>query len=86
MNTVKCTALVAFTHFVPGYGQVHGDPANSNPLAQAPEVPESAVQQLVDEGKISAPEAAPEATKSAPAPSPAKPAKTAAQADDAPAA
>jgi hypothetical protein len=55
MKTIACKALVAFTQFVPDYGQVHGDPDSSLKEAQKPEVPVSAIQQLADEGRIEAP-------------------------------
>lgn len=53
MNLVRCTALVAFTHFVAGYGMVHGDPDNSDNAARFPIVPEDAVEHLVREGRLS---------------------------------
>lgn len=55
-STVKCVALVAFTHFVAGYGMVHGDPDSSKEAARSPEIPEDAVEYLVDSGKIEAPD------------------------------
>jgi hypothetical protein len=55
MKTIACKALVAFTEFVPSYGQVHGDPESSLKEAQKPEVPVSAIAKLVDEGRIEAP-------------------------------
>jgi hypothetical protein len=55
MKTIACRALVAFTQFVPGYGQVHGDPGSSLKEAKNPDVPESVIQQLADEGRIEAP-------------------------------
>lgn len=53
---IRCKALRAFTQFVPGHGQVHGDPDNQDERVSFPEVPESYVQFLADEGKIEAPE------------------------------
>lgn len=53
---IRCKALRAFTQFVPGHGQVHGDPDNRDERVRFPEVPESHVQFLVDENKIEAPE------------------------------
>lgn len=54
---IRCKALRAFTQFVPGHGQVHGDPDNQDERVSFPEVPESYVQFLVDEGKVEAPSA-----------------------------
>lgn len=54
MTLVKCIALMAFTQFVPGYGQVHGDPDNSE--AKEPEVPFDFVQKLIEENKVEAPD------------------------------
>lgn len=56
MNLIRCQALRAFTQFVPGFGQVHGDPDNQEEAVQFPMVPESHVQFLANEGKIEAPE------------------------------
>jgi len=56
MNLIPCKALRAFTQFVPGFGQVHGDPDNQDERVSFPQVPESYVQFLADEGKIEAPE------------------------------
>lgn len=53
---IRCKALRAFTQFVPGHGQVHGDPDNKDERVSFPEVPESYVRFLVGEGKIEAPE------------------------------
>lgn len=67
MKTVACKALVAFTQFVPEYGQVHGDPDSSLKQAKTPEVPVSAIQQLADEGRIELPKGfKPEAEEEAP--------------------
>lgn len=57
MKLIRCMALRAFTQFVPGFGQVHGDPDNQDERVSFPEVPESYVQFLADEGKIEAPSA-----------------------------
>lgn len=55
-----CTALRAFTEFVPGFGQVHGDPDSKD--NKMPNVPNGVIDKLVGEDKIEAPEAvAPEA-------------------------
>lgn len=75
MKTIACEALVAFTEFVPSFGQVHGDPDSSLKEAQKPEVPVGAIAKLVDEGRIKAPkgfkaeeaEEAPAADEQAPA-------------------
>lgn len=75
MKTIACEALATFTRFVPDYGQVHGDPESSLKEAQKPEVPVSAVAELVDAGFIKAPkgfkaaeaEEAPAADEQAPA-------------------
>ena len=53
METIKCKALVAFTHHVPGFGQVHGDPDNKK--AKTPDVPVNAVAWLVEHGRIEEP-------------------------------
>lgn len=58
MNTIKCLALVAFTHFVAGFGMVHGDPDSDDDKAKNPNVPEDAVEYLVESGKIEAPDLA----------------------------
>lgn len=50
MHTVRCKALVAFTHFAAGHGQVHGDPGNKH--AATIDVPEAAVDQLVRDGRV----------------------------------
>lgn len=56
MNLIRCQALRAFTQFVPGHGQVHGDPDNQDEAVQFPMVPESYVNHLAGEGKIQHPE------------------------------
>ncbi|WP_066112345.1 MULTISPECIES: hypothetical protein [unclassified Blastomonas] len=68
MKLIRCMALRAFTQFVPGFGQVHGDPDNQDEAVQFPMVPESHVDLLVDEGKIEAPEDEPVAPEPVPAP------------------
>lgn len=55
MKTITCTALVEFTRFVEGYGQVVGAPESSLKEAQRPEVPASAVAQFVKDGLVKAP-------------------------------
>jgi hypothetical protein len=54
-DPIKCRALASFTVFVSGYGQVHGDPDAKLAEAKSPLVPESQIQQLVDQGFIAAP-------------------------------
>ena len=54
MTTVTAAAKVAFTHYVPGYGQVHGDPKGSK-QAKKPTVPESVVGLLIERGFITKP-------------------------------
>lgn len=62
IECTPCKALRAFTEFVPGYGQVHGDPdSNDNKM---PKVPNKAIDKLVGEDKIEAPEAESAAAKS----------------------
>jgi hypothetical protein len=56
MRTIRCIALVAFTQFVPGFGQVHGDPDSSDERAQFPMVPEVMIEMLVEADKIDVPE------------------------------
>ena len=53
METVSCKALMAFTHYVPDYGQVHGDPENEE--AKTVNVPLVAVKMLVEDGRIAKP-------------------------------
>ncbi|WP_417615311.1 hypothetical protein [Parasphingorhabdus sp.] len=57
-----CKALRAFTEFVPGYGMVHGDPDSKD--NKMPEVPNKAIDKLVGEDKIEAPEAEASVAKS----------------------
>ncbi|EQA97282.1 hypothetical protein [Sphingobium sp. HDIP04] len=52
MKTIQCRALKAFTQFIAGYGQVHGDPGSSDEKARLPMVPEDAVAMLIEAGKI----------------------------------
>ncbi|PZU59826.1 MAG: hypothetical protein DI547_04945 [Sphingobium sp.] len=54
MDTIACKAQRAFTYFVPGYGQVHGDPDNAE--AREPLVPVSVISHLVDQEKIEEPD------------------------------
>lgn len=54
-ETVKCKALVAFTHFVSGYGMVHGDPDSSDKAANSPEVPVDEVAGFVAREQVKAP-------------------------------
>lgn len=55
VETVKCKALVAFTRYVSGYGQVHGDPDSKLKAAVTPEVPVEAVTRFVEDGFVAAP-------------------------------
>jgi hypothetical protein len=55
METLACKALVAFTQFVPDYGQVHGDPDNKLKEAQNPLVPTSHIVKFADQGLIEIP-------------------------------
>lgn len=50
MDTVKRKAAQVFTHFVQGYGMVHGNPDADD--AKVVTLPQSAVAYLVSEGKI----------------------------------
>lgn len=52
---LTCVPLCTFTRFVPGYGQVHGDP-NGVPEAQEVEIPFEAVQGFINDKLIEAPE------------------------------
>ena len=70
-ETVKCKALVSFTHYVSGHGQVHGDPESKDKAAKFPMVPVSVVTLLADGGMIEMPKGfvdpnAPEADDEAP--------------------
>lgn len=56
METIACKALVAFTQFVPGYGQVHGDPESSDEAARNPKVPVHYVDLIAANGGVEAPE------------------------------
>ena len=53
MSAINCTALMAFTRFVSGYGMVHGDPDNKD--AKKPLIPEHAIARFVEDGLIKAP-------------------------------
>lgn len=53
MSAINCTAIMAFTRFVSGYGMVHGDPDNKD--AKKPAIPEHAIARLVEDGLIKAP-------------------------------
>lgn len=55
MDTIKCKAKVAFTEFVSGYGQVHGDPDSSDVKARTPAIPVTIIERLSEAGKIVAP-------------------------------
>ena len=52
MECRRVRALSARTEFVPGYGQVHFDPSNSNDDIRLPLVPEAAIAGLVAKGWI----------------------------------
>lgn len=54
-KTIACVALVEFTRFVEGFGQIVGAPESSLPEAKKPEVPVKAVAGFVAEGLIKAP-------------------------------
>lgn len=56
MPTITCTALTFFIEHVPGFGQVYGDPNSDDKAARNPNVPECAVQRMVEAGQIAAPE------------------------------
>lgn len=71
MNTVNRKALKAFTHFVPGYGQVHGNPEADD--AKVVKVPVGSVDQLVAEGKIGEEDMKPAKAVTRAAPAAAKP-------------
>lgn len=53
IETIACKALRSFTQFVPGYGQVHGDPDNSE--ATDPLIPVTYIDHLIFEDKIEEP-------------------------------
>lgn len=55
VETVKCKALVAFTHFVSGYGMVHGDPDSTDKAATNPEVPVDEVAGFVTREQVKTP-------------------------------
>lgn len=55
METIACKALVAFTQFVPEYGQVHGDPDSSDKEARNPKVPTDFVKKFADSGFVALP-------------------------------
>jgi hypothetical protein len=54
MKTVTCTALTFFIEYVPEHGQVHGDPNSDDKAVRFPEVPECAVERMVEAGQIKA--------------------------------
>lgn len=51
MDTIECVARKAFTKFVPGYGQVHGDPEGVEE-ARVVDVPVDYVDELVQAGNL----------------------------------
>lgn len=53
VDTTVCKALRAFTEFVPGYGQVHGDPNSKD--SKKPKIPNYVIDKLVAEDKIEKP-------------------------------
>lgn len=61
METVKCKALQPFSHFVSGYGIVHGNPDDANPdkrardRARNPEVPVISIAAMAEDGLIQPP-------------------------------
>lgn len=55
MKTIPCTALVEFTVFVEGFGQVVGAPDSSLAAARKPEVPESALDRFIEGGLVKPP-------------------------------
>ena len=55
MATTSCTALIEFTRFVEGYGQVVGSPDSSLAEAKKPEVPDHVVAEFVRDGLVAAP-------------------------------
>lgn len=57
MDTIECKALRVFTQFIPGYGQIHGNPDAKD--AAKVRVPVDAVDTLVLEGKIEEPDSHP---------------------------
>lgn len=52
MPMVKTKALVAFTEFVQGYGQVHGNPDGSSDDARFPKFPEHVAERLAAEKRV----------------------------------
>lgn len=52
MKLVQMAALVAFTRFVPGHGQVHGDPDSSDEKARLPMVPEHLADKWAEDGIV----------------------------------
>ncbi len=72
MKAITCTALVEFTRFVEGFGQVVGAPESSLKEARRPEVPANAVAQFVKDGLVRPPKSwvDPDAEEEAVAPAP----------------
>jgi hypothetical protein len=55
MKTIPCTALVEFTVFVEGFGQVVGAPESSLDEARKPAIPEHALDRFIEGGMVKAP-------------------------------
>lgn len=84
MKTIPCTALVEFTVFVEGFGQVVGAPESSLDEARKPAIPEHALDRFIEGGLVKAPKGWAKAKVADAAPADdAAPAADAAQADDA---
>lgn len=71
MKTIPCTALVEFTVFVEGFGQVVGAPESSLDEARKPAIPEHALDRFIEGGLVKAPKGWAKAEEAAPADDPA---------------